>query len=86
MASLGRDDANFPIALFFLILAMYCYGHSSGGTTVNPTDLAPPFSGAIFGMMNTFGAIPGMLIVNNNLNEITRQLLMKYFNFIWSGD
>lgn len=36
-------------------------GFHNAGVTVNPQDLAPQFSGSVFGMMNTVGAIPGFL-------------------------
>lgn len=36
-------------------------GFHNTAVTVNPQDLAPSFSGSVFGLMNTVGAIPGFL-------------------------
>lgn len=34
-------------------------GFHNNAVIVNPQDLAPAYSGSVFGLMNTFGAIPG---------------------------
>lgn len=36
-------------------------GFHNNAVTVNPQDLAPNFSGSVFGLMNTVGSIPGFL-------------------------
>lgn len=36
-------------------------GFHNNAVTVNPQDLAPSYSGSVFGLMNTVGAIPGFL-------------------------
>lgn len=43
--------------------------------TVNPQDLAPAYSGSVFGLMNTVGAIPGNLIL---LTIFSKQLSLKF--------
>lgn len=43
---------------------LFCFlggsGFHSSAVMVNPQDLAPKHSGSVFGLMNTFGAIPGI--------------------------
>lgn len=36
-------------------------GFHNSSCTINPQDLAPNHSGSVFGLMNTFGAVPGFL-------------------------
>lgn len=36
-------------------------GFHNNAVIVNPQDLAPSYSGSVFGLMNTVGAIPGFL-------------------------
>lgn len=49
----------FQIFRLFLIYSTGASGFHSSGVIVNPQDLAPTHSGSVFGLMNTFGAIPG---------------------------
>lgn len=36
-------------------------GFHNNAVIVNPQDIAPSYSGSVFGLMNTFGSIPGFL-------------------------
>lgn len=40
-------------------------GFHNNAVVVNPQDLAPAFSGSVFGLMNTVGAIPGNFFKEN---------------------
>lgn len=55
-----------PVTSFYAALACMTVivggsGFHNAAVTVNPQDLAPNFSGSVFGLMNTVGAIPGFL-------------------------
>lgn len=52
---------SFAAALICMTVAISGSGFHNAGVTVNPQDLAPNFSGSVFGLMNTVGAIPGFL-------------------------
>lgn len=52
---------HYEIALFCMAGAMTCWGFHTSGVLVNTQDLAPKYSGSVFGIMNTVGAIPGFL-------------------------
>ena len=54
---------SFVAALICMTIAIAGSGFHSNGVMVNPQDLAPAYSGSVFGLMNTVGAIPG----KNNL-------------------
>ncbi|KAK2141616.1 hypothetical protein LSH36_1068g00018 [Paralvinella palmiformis] len=52
---------TFEGALFCMAAAVGCCGFHSSGILVNPQDIAPRYSGSVFGFMNTAGAIPGFV-------------------------
>lgn len=52
---------SFPAALACMTVIVGGSGFHNAGVTVNPQDLAPSYSGSVFGLMNTVGAIPGFL-------------------------
>lgn len=52
---------NFNSALTCMTIIIGGTGFHNNAVTVNPQDLAPAYSGSVFGLMNTVGAIPGFL-------------------------
>lgn len=50
---------NFYTALTCMTIVIGGSGFHNNAVIVNPQDLAPAYSGSVFGLMNTFGAIPG---------------------------
>lgn len=52
-------------------------GFHNNAVIVNPQDLAPNYSGSVFGLMNTFGAIPGN-ITKVNSNKCVRIHALTY--------
>ena len=58
VANFGGEE-RFSFTLFIIMLSYMCVGMSVAGTVINPTDLAPVYAGALFGVMNSIGAIPG---------------------------
>lgn len=52
---------NFVTALICMTIVIGAAGFHNNGVIVNPQDLAPAYSGSVFGLMNTVGAIPGFL-------------------------
>ena len=60
LAGLGIHLQCFYFSLFLMFLAGFCHGFEVVGSGLNPTDLAPPYSGSLYGVMNTISAIPGL--------------------------
>lgn len=58
VANFGGEE-HFSSTLIFIMLSYMCVGMSVAGTVINPSDLAPFYAGALFGVMNSIGAIPG---------------------------
>ncbi|XP_063701104.1 voltage-gated purine nucleotide uniporter SLC17A9 isoform X2 [Culicoides brevitarsis] len=52
---------SYPIALICMSIITGASGFHNSSCTINPQDLAPNHSGSVFGLMNTFGAVPGFL-------------------------
>jgi len=52
---------DFYISLICMTIVIGGTGFHNNAVIVNPQDLAPFYSGSVFGLMNTFGAIPGFL-------------------------
>lgn len=50
---------NFNMSLICMTIIIGVTGFHNAAVTVNPQDLAPNYSGSVFGLMNTVGAIPG---------------------------
>lgn len=50
------------LTLNYLLIETGASGFHSSAVIVTPQDIAPTHSGSVFGLMNTFGAIPGMNI------------------------
>lgn len=55
------NTKSFPMSLTCMCLCIGISGFHNAGVTVNPQDLAPDFSGSVFGLMNTFGSTFGFL-------------------------
>lgn len=51
---------NFNMSLICMTIIIGVTGFHNAAVTVNPQDLAPNYSGSVFGLMNTVGAIPGI--------------------------
>ncbi|XP_071453984.1 voltage-gated purine nucleotide uniporter SLC17A9 [Hetaerina americana] len=51
--------SSFHYSLMCMTIILAASGLHSNAVVVNPQDLAPKHSGIVFGLMNTFGAIPG---------------------------
>jgi MFS transporter, ACS family, solute carrier family 17 (sodium-dependent inorganic phosphate cotransporter), member 9 len=58
---LAMQTKNFSVSLSCMSIVIGMTGFHAAGVTVNPQDLAPNFSGSVFGLMNTFGATVGFL-------------------------
>jgi len=56
----GMAD-NYVSSVTFLTLAVAVSGFHSSGIMANPQDLAPRHAGAVFGLMNMAGSIPGFV-------------------------
>ena len=54
-----RQGGSFSLALFIYIMSLVFDGVHSSGTPVNPSDLMPAYAGALYGVANTIGTIPG---------------------------
>ncbi|XP_002739637.1 voltage-gated purine nucleotide uniporter SLC17A9-like [Saccoglossus kowalevskii] len=52
---------DFSTAIFFATSALVFQSFGLAGVFANPQDIAPDFTGAVFGLMNTAGAIPGFI-------------------------
>ena len=52
-------SADFNLCLGIVIAAFFFQGFEVSGIAINPTDLAPSYSGLLFGIMNTMAALPG---------------------------
>ena len=52
---------SYAGALVCMALALVCNCFHNSGIIINPQDLAPNFGGAIFGLMNMVGAVPGFV-------------------------
>lgn len=60
LALLGLSHTrNFGVALACMSTVIGASGFHNNAVIVNPQDLAPAYSGSVFGLMNTVGAIPG---------------------------
>jgi ACS family sodium-dependent inorganic phosphate cotransporter-like MFS transporter 9 len=55
------NTKSFNMSLTCMCLCIGISGFHNAGVTVNPQDLAPDFSGSVFGLMNTFGSTFGFL-------------------------
>ncbi|XP_069126561.1 voltage-gated purine nucleotide uniporter SLC17A9-like isoform X1 [Argopecten irradians] len=52
---------SYYSALFIMAIAVACCGFHNSGILVNPQDIAPKHAGAVFGIMNMAGAVPGFV-------------------------
>ncbi|TNM86719.1 hypothetical protein fugu_006949 [Takifugu bimaculatus] len=61
-------------AIIYVSAVMGLFSFTSGGVSVNVQDLAPSSAGALYGFMNTMGALMGVLIVSLSgyLIEVTQ--------------
>uniref|UniRef100_H3D4M1 Voltage-gated purine nucleotide uniporter SLC17A9 n=1 Tax=Tetraodon nigroviridis TaxID=99883 RepID=H3D4M1_TETNG len=61
-------------AVAYVSAAMGLFSFTSGGVSVNVQDLAPSCAGALYGFMNTVGALMGVLVVSLSgyLIEVTQ--------------
>ncbi|XP_061418335.1 voltage-gated purine nucleotide uniporter SLC17A9 isoform X2 [Lethenteron reissneri] len=58
-ASIMCRTESFSLALLFAAISIGSQSFHLSGVSVNVQDLAPSCSGALFGIMNTAGALPG---------------------------
>ena len=56
----GTSSRHFTLSLILFNLAFFLHGFEVAGSSINPTDLVPSYSGILYGMMNTGGSIAGM--------------------------
>lgn len=56
----GIRADSFNLALTMLILAFFCQGFETSGSSINSIELAPSYSGFLFGAMNCISALPGI--------------------------
>ena len=56
----ARGTNSFPLSFFLINLAFFARGFEAAGSTLNPTDLSPSFSGVLYGMMNTLASLAGL--------------------------
>ena len=61
----GYAGCNSTLAVIFIVIAMFFFGATYSGSGCNNLDLAPQFAGIIFGIINTFGTIPGKCFGQN---------------------
>lgn len=54
-------EISINAKILFFFLSQGGTGFHNNAVIVNPQDLAPTYSGSVFGLMNTVGAIPGFL-------------------------
>lgn len=59
MGVLGRDDKNYFITLFLLLLSSYFFGYTATSISAVCMDLSPSYSGSLYGVANTIGTLPG---------------------------
>lgn len=50
---------SFLLSFILINFAFFTRGFEVAGSTLNPTDLAPSFSGVLYGMMNTLASLAG---------------------------
>lgn len=60
---------NFHTALTCMTIIIGGTGFHNSAVVVTPQDIAPVHSGSVFGLMNTFGAIPGKCYRLDNVRE-----------------
>uniref|UniRef100_A0A336LJN3 CSON009530 protein n=1 Tax=Culicoides sonorensis TaxID=179676 RepID=A0A336LJN3_CULSO len=75
---------SFPIALICMSIITGASGFHNSSCTINPQDLAPNHSGSVFGLMNTFGAVPGFLGVYlaGHILELTQSWIAVFHTSI----
>ena len=65
----GYAGCNSTLAVALIVIAMFFFGASFSANMCNSLDLSPQYAGVIFGIINTFGTIPGenRKIYNSNM-------------------
>jgi ACS family sodium-dependent inorganic phosphate cotransporter-like MFS transporter 9 len=69
----GTNTLSYSFSLSLILLAFFCQGFETSGTAINAIDLAPSYSGFIYGISNTIGALSGIFAVS-----MTGHLLHAY--------
>ena len=59
MVAFAGQAKSYGLALFFSTICLFSGSFHNVGCLVNPQDLAPHHAGAVFGVMNAVGSIPG---------------------------
>lgn len=59
---IGRGSGNYPTTLALLLCSSYFYGYSTSVISINCMDLTPAYSGSLYGVANTLGALPGVYV------------------------
>lgn len=62
---------SFSLSFFLINFAFFTRGFEVAGSTLNATDLAPSFSGVLYGMMNTLASLAG--------NTRTITIMSRYY-------
>jgi len=60
-ACIPLAGCNIQLVIILLFLAMICYGGQAGGDAPMVMDIAPDYSGSLYGVTNSFGSLPGFL-------------------------
>ncbi|RWS15377.1 Sialin-like protein [Dinothrombium tinctorium] len=61
IAAIPFASKNETIVLMLLMLSMLAYGFHVGGDNPIVVDVAPDFSGSVYGFVAAFGSVPGFL-------------------------
>ena len=62
LGGMGVSLYRFSYCLILMFLAFFCHGFEVIGSGLNPTDLTSRYSGLVYGLMNTFSALPGLYL------------------------
>lgn len=63
--------SSFHTSLICMTIIIGGTGFHNSAVVVNPQDLSPLHSGSIYGLMNTFGSIPGKFVICRFLRNQT---------------
>ena len=63
LVSAGYAGCNAGLAISFICFGMFFFAFAYSGCFCNHLDIAPYFAGTLFGITNTFAALPGMILL-----------------------
>ena len=61
MALIPSAGCDQTLVILLLIASMGFYGFSAGGDTPIVVDIAPDYSGTVYGLTNSIASVPGFL-------------------------